>query len=110
MAAAAIARRYKDILGAIISDLGGLDVMSEAQKQLSRRAATLGLMAESMEADAVNGKEFNPDIFGSLCDRQGRLLQRLGLSRLARDVGSSLRDYVVSRDNMAGGAAEDDEL
>jgi hypothetical protein len=103
------ARRYKDILGAIVSDLGVLDCMSEAQKQLARRAATLGLMAEAMEADACAGRDFNPDIFGSLCDRQGRLLQRLGLSRLARDMGSALRNYVLTKDHLAGATPEDDE-
>lgn len=43
-------RRYRDILGAIISDLGGESAgLSEGQKQLSRRAAALSLACERLE-------------------------------------------------------------
>jgi hypothetical protein len=35
------ARRWRDVLAEIISDLGGADLLSEGQKQLARRCATI---------------------------------------------------------------------
>jgi hypothetical protein len=77
----AAARRFKDILQQILADLGGTDILSEGQRQLCRRAATLSIQAESMEADAIAGKPFDTDLYGQLTDRLGRCLQRLGLER-----------------------------
>jgi hypothetical protein len=34
------ARRFRDVLAEIVSDLGGPDMLSEGQRQLARRAAT----------------------------------------------------------------------
>jgi hypothetical protein len=79
-------RRFKDVLEQILADLGGPDILSEAQRQLCRRAATLSIMAESMESDAVGNKPFDVDLYGQLTDRLGRCLQRLGLKRVARPV------------------------
>jgi len=37
------ARRWKDVLAEIISDLGGADLLSEGQRQLARRCATIAI-------------------------------------------------------------------
>jgi hypothetical protein len=79
-------RRFKDVLEQILADLGGSDILSEGKRQLCRRAATLSIMAESMECDAVGNKPFDIDLYGQLTDRLGRCLQRLGLERVARPV------------------------
>ena len=89
-------RRFKDLLEQILADLGGADILSEGQRQLCRRAATLSIMAESMECDAVGSKPFDIDLYGQLTDRLGRCLQRLGLKRVARPVNdgsTELSDY-----------------
>jgi hypothetical protein len=44
------ARRQRDILGEIVNDLGGSDMLSEAQRQLARRAAALSVACERIEA------------------------------------------------------------
>jgi hypothetical protein len=80
------ARRYRDILTQIECDVGGIANLSEAKKQLCRRAATLSFTAECMEVDAVAGNAFDIDLFGQLTDRLGRCLARLGLERVARPV------------------------
>jgi hypothetical protein len=80
------ARRFRDLVETIGNDLGGVDHLSEGQKQLIRRAATLSIMAEAMEADAVRNLAFDGEAYGVLCDRLGRCLQRLGLERVARPV------------------------
>src|ERR1700694_4233123 len=53
------ARRFRDLVEAIGNDLGGVDHLSEGQKQRIRRAATLSIMAEAMEADAVRNLAFD---------------------------------------------------
>ncbi|MFZ3326011.1 MAG: hypothetical protein WA231_09025 [Methylocella sp.] len=91
------ARRFRDILEQIECDLGGIDNLSEGQRQLCRRAATLSFTAECMEVDAVAGKPFDIDLFGQLTDRLGRCFQRLGLERKSRDVTPTLRDYLQAK-------------
>jgi hypothetical protein len=54
-ATSAAARRFADILGAVVSDLGGADQLSEGQRQLARRAASLSLACERLEAVICNG-------------------------------------------------------
>jgi hypothetical protein len=38
------ARRFRDVLAEIISDLGGPDRLSEGQRQLARRCATIAIV------------------------------------------------------------------
>jgi hypothetical protein len=95
------ARRYRDILTQIECDVGGIDNLSEGQRQLCRRAATLSFTAECMEVDVVAGKAFDIDLFGQLTDRLGRCLQRLGLERKARDITPDLKSYLAAKDRSA---------
>jgi hypothetical protein len=91
------ARRFHDVLHQILADLGGADRLSEGQRQLCRRAATMSLTCELMEAEAVAGRAFDVDCFGQLTDRLGRCFQRLGLERKTRDVTPSLQDYLEAK-------------
>ena len=92
------ARRFRDILAEIISDLGGHGSgLSEAQRQLARRCATIAIACEKMEGEAAAGNEINLDAYGTLTDRLGRAFQRLGLKRQARDIGPTLSDYLRPR-------------
>jgi hypothetical protein len=77
-------RRFRDLYEDIASDLGGLALLSEGQRQLCRRAAMLSAESERMESLAVRGEaEFNVELYGTMCDRLGRLFGRLGLERKA---------------------------
>jgi hypothetical protein len=71
-----VARRFRDLVEVMTLDLGGADRLSEGQKQLIRRAATLAIMSESVEADLCRNMAFDADQYGQLCDRLGRCLQR----------------------------------
>jgi hypothetical protein len=95
-------RRFRDILDEIHSDLGGTEHLSEGQRQLCRRAATLSMTAEGMESHAVMGEPFDVDLYGQLTDRLGRCLQRLGLERRSRDVTPKLSDYLEARASRDG--------
>jgi hypothetical protein len=81
------ARRFKDILAEVISDLGGHDAgLSEGQRQLARRATTISIQCERMEGEAAAGNPIDLEQYGRLTDRLGRCFQRLGLERHARNI------------------------
>jgi hypothetical protein len=90
----ALARRARDVMAAIVSDLGGVDQLSEAELQLVRRATLISVQCEKWEADAVAGQDIPIETYGAMTDRLGRAFQRLGLKRRARDVTPPLRDYL----------------
>lgn len=92
------ARRWSDVLAEIISDLGGADLLSEGQRQLARRCATIAIACEKMEGEAAVGKQIDVDLYGSLTDRLGRAFQRLGLRRQPRDVSPTLDQYLADRE------------
>lgn len=102
------ARRWKDLLAEILSDVGsGLgegQSLSEGQRQLARRCATIALQCEKLEGLAATGEEIDLDEYGKLTDRIGRAFQRLGLKRHARDgtsLGAVLRAG-IERDRRHG--------
>ena len=72
-------------LTAHVSDLGCSDLLSEAQTQLCRRAASLAIEAERMEGELSEGKPVDSDVLGRLTGHLGRTYDRLGLQRVARD-------------------------
>jgi hypothetical protein len=68
-----LSRRFRDIVADIASDLGGYDQLSEIQRQLVRRIASLAMMAEAIEADLVGSRDIDVERYGQLCDRIGPL-------------------------------------
>ena len=67
------ARRFRDVLSEILSDLG--EGLSEGQRQLARRAATLAIMCEQLEGDLARGDIIDAEKleqYGKQCDRLGR--------------------------------------
>ena len=91
-----ISRRFRDVLASIVTDLGGVERLSEGQKQLARRCAMLSVECEKMESAAVAGLPFDVDRYGLLTDRLGRAFQRLGLRRIAHDVTPDLGAYLTA--------------
>lgn len=100
-------RRFRDVLSQIIGDLGGMDVLSEGQRQLARRCATLAIVFERMEGEAAAGNVIDLDAYGVMTDRLGRAFQRLGLERRQRDVGMSFGDYYREHERAQAAARED---
>ena len=88
-----LARRYRDILSELISDLGGDP--SAAQSAIARRAATLCVWCETAEANMAAGGDIDIGEFGTAANALRRLLVDLGLERRARDVTRSLRDKII---------------
>ena len=86
---------FRDVLASIATDLGGVDRLSEGQKQIARRCAMLSVECEIMESAAVAGQPFDLDAYGQLTDRLGRAFQRLGLKRVMHDVTPDLGAYLT---------------
>jgi hypothetical protein len=98
------ARRFADVLTEIVSDLGGADQLSEGQRQLARRCATIAIECEKLEGAAASGSAIDLETYGQLTDRLGRAFHRLGLKRQPRDVTApSLREYLAQKvDDQVG--------
>ncbi len=92
------ARRYKDVVALHASDLGGADLMSEAQKALVRRAATLVVELERLEARFASGdkppSERELDLYSRLAGGLRRLLETIGLERRPRDTTPTITAYL----------------
>jgi hypothetical protein len=94
-------RRYRDILAALVSDLGGQP--TEAQTIIVRRAATLAVWSETRETMMANGTEVDIGEFTTAVNALRRLLSDIGLERRMRDVTPSLATYMAGRaDDEAG--------
>jgi len=89
------ARRLRDLIGLHISDLGGLDNVSEAERSIVRRAAVLTVELERLEVRfAVNDASADDlDLYQRTAGNLRRLLESIGLQRRARDVTPSLEEY-----------------
>ena len=91
------ARRFQDLYEDIANDLGGLDVLSEAQKQIIRRAATLSAESERQESEWANGRPFDLTVYSTTTNCLRRLFETLGIQRQARDITPSLSSYLQAK-------------
>ena len=82
-------RRFRDILGQLVADLGGSDRLSESQRLLCRSVALMCWECERLEARSIAGEQIDLDVFGQLSDRIGRAVQRLGIRRVPRNITPS---------------------
>jgi hypothetical protein len=80
------ARRFQDLYEDIANDLGELDLLSEAQKQLIRRVATLSAESERQECEWANGRPFDMVSYTTTANCLRRIFESLGLQRVSRPV------------------------
>ena len=90
-----IARRYRDIMAAVIVDQGGLDHLSEARLQF-RRFTACACLAENMEARLARGEALDLGEYSTLTSTMVRVAQRIGINRMARPV-ESLASYLEAK-------------
>ena len=93
----ALARRYRDLVAEFVSDIGGADIISAAQRAIVRRAASLCVWCEAVEVRLAAGEEI--DIYTTAANSLRRLLVDIGLERRARDVTPSLDAYLLAKDD-----------
>jgi hypothetical protein len=87
------ARFARDLVRRLEADLGG--DLTAAQMELVKRAAVLGAFIADCEARYLAGEQ--PDVASWLAaiNNQRRLLESIGLQRVAREV--SLSDYLARK-------------
>jgi len=90
-------RRCRDIISDHLSDLGGIDNTSAAERSLIRRASTLTVELERLEAKFAGEGEASADdldLYQRTAGNLRRLLEAVGIQRRARDVTPSLSEYL----------------
>jgi hypothetical protein len=102
-------RRLRDLIGLHLSDLGGDDAVSEAERSIVRRVATLTVELERMEAGFAVAGEALPeqiDLYQRTANSLRRLLESIGLERRSRTVVPSVSEYLtqVAAQEKAGAA------
>ena len=103
----AVARRYRDIVSAILVDQGGVDQCCESRKQLVRRFAAAAVIAEQMEAKLARGEQINIAEHATLSSTLVRLAQRIGIDRRAKNITPTLADYLAARRDQYDAVSED---
>jgi hypothetical protein len=89
------ARRWRDLVELHAGDLGGIDVLSEAQFSLIKRAATIEVELELSEGRMSMGQEVDLDIFTRSAGHLRRILETLGIERQPRDVTPDPLEYAT---------------
>ena len=92
-----MARRYRDLVLSILEDLGGNDLVSEAERQLVRRAAAMAVLSEQLEAQIVNGEAVSVEDLVKLVNGQNRTFASIGLKRRQKDVTPRLSDIIEGK-------------
>jgi hypothetical protein len=93
-------RRAKEQLADFVSDLGGHDNTSAAERGIARRAAVLGTELERMEKQFAEAGEAKPDeidLYARVAGNYRRLLEAIGIRRRARNItGLSFGDLLAA--------------
>ena len=92
-----VARRYRDISSAILTDQGGADACSESRVQLIRRFAAAAVLAEQLEARLANGEDISIAEHALLCSTLVRVARQIGINRAAKDITPTLDQYLRGR-------------
>ncbi len=93
-------RRLRDLIELHTADLGGDDAVSEAERSIIRRAATLTVELERMELAfaTADGADAGALLrYQTAANSLRRLLEAVGLRRRSRDVTPTLEAYLGDR-------------
>jgi hypothetical protein len=91
------ARRARDLVALFVSDLGGIDAASEAEKAIVRRASILCVELENLEVQFAKAGAAEPaalDLYQRTSNSLRRLLEGVGLRRRPKDVTPDLPSYL----------------
>jgi hypothetical protein len=96
-------RRLGDLLELHISDLGGQDVVTHAERSIIRRIATITTELEWIEQSFKSSRKGPTpeqlDLYLRGSNNLRRLLEAIGLERRSRDVTPTLSQYLMQRDD-----------
>jgi hypothetical protein len=97
-----VARRFRDLCTQLTNDLGGPSQLSEGQRQIIRRVASLSVWCESAEAKMADGQEVDIDRFQRASNSMRRLVESLAIDRgrLTKDITASIYDLYRERPDV----------
>jgi hypothetical protein len=90
-------RRFHDLCASHAQDAGGPDTLSEAQISLIRRASALEVTLERLELDMAEGREVDLDQYSRSAGHLRRILETVGVKRVAKDVSPMTLADLVKR-------------
>ena len=93
------ARRLRDLVSEHVSDLGGIEAVSVAERSIVRRCSALEVELERLEGKFSKDGEASDgdlDLYSRVAGNLRRLLESLGLSRRPRDVTTDLSSYIAA--------------
>jgi hypothetical protein len=99
------ARRFRDVFELHVSDLGGVDAVSEAEQSICRRISTLTVELERLECRLVRQEAPEDrllDLYQRVSNTLRRLLETIGLERRQRDVTPSLHRFLAAQSSQEG--------
>jgi hypothetical protein len=79
-------RRYRDVITSLTNDLGGRELIGEAKAAVIRDCAALEIVLEKMRGRMSEGLNVDAEAYARIAAHRRRLLETLGLERVARDV------------------------
>ena len=88
-------RRYRDVIANLTSDLGGRELIGEAKAALIRDCAALEIVLEKMRGRMSEGQNVDAEAYARIAAHRRRLLETLGLERVARDVTPPTLDHFL---------------
>jgi hypothetical protein len=83
------AQLVSQTISAVISDLGGDEHVSIAERQIVQRAALTGAMLTDLGVRWLSGGAVDPGLYATLANTERRLLETVGLRRRLRDIAPS---------------------
>ncbi len=89
------ARRFRDLVQLHEEDLGPHETLSELQRSLCRRVATLEVELEQMEGKLSKGEEVDLELYRALTGTLSRVGTSLGVKRVARDRTPTVADLIA---------------
>jgi hypothetical protein len=90
-------RRAKDVIADHLSDLGGVENTSAAERSIIRRVSTLTVELERLEAKfatAGAASDWDLDLYQRTAGNLRRLLEAVGIQRRPRDISPTLNEYL----------------
>ena len=92
------ARRFRDLVQLHEEDLGPHETLSELQRSLCRRVATLEVELEQMEGKLSKGEEVDLELYRALTGTLSRVGTSLGVKRIAKPSGpKSVAEYAAMK-------------
>lgn len=80
------AKRFRAVQAAVLSDLGGIQNVTEVRLQLVNRFASLAVWLESQDKLALGGWKIDVDRYARVAGNLRRLADAIGLDRVSVEI------------------------